>query len=567
MLARTRHLVRLLAAGLAATVIAALLGASSPTAAAKDSGDDRRARSHPQEKLRWTPCGAPFECAVLHAPFEPDDRDRGRDVAIALIRLPAANPAARIGSLVVNPGGPGGSGVDLVRFAGEFFPPELRASFDLVGFDPRGVMRSTPLRCFDSPAEWDPWFLPFPFPTTEEQEDAWFEADEFLQEACDERGGRIGDHMSTAQVARDMDRIRAAVGDRRLTYLGYSYGSFLGNVYANLFPQRVRAVVLDGVLDPVAWTTGDPGQADLPFTTRLGSADGSTAGLKQFFAACDAAGRDCALSGRAEARFDALARALADKPATIRDPETGERFPFTYADLVAVTLGALYSELAWKSFAEFVAVVEAARAPAALGKSLLRLRSDLGLDDGGEHPGGIETDYQNFLEALPGVTCTDSENPDAPEAWSKAARAAPGYFGAIWTWFSSVCSAWPFEDDDRYVGPWSARTAAPVLLVGNLGDPATPYTNAQRVAGLLPSSRLLTYQGGGHTAVGGLSSCIDAAVIDYLLTVRLPAAGTSCPREFDPFAPELAAPGAGSALARAQVPARLPAVVQTALGR
>ncbi|HEU4913758.1 MAG TPA: alpha/beta hydrolase [Actinomycetes bacterium] len=550
---------RLAAAAVALAVSAALISGSPRVAVADDDPDDERPGSG---KLRWTPCGAPFECAVLHAPLEPDDRDRGRKVAIALIRLPSTNPGAKIGSLVVNPGGPGAPGVDFVREIGLFLPPALRGSFDLVGFDPRGVVRSTPLRCFGSPAEWEPFFLPFPFPITEEQEEAWFEADEFLQEACDERGGRIGDHMSTAQAARDMDRIRAAVGDPKLTYLGFSYGSFLGNVYANLFPGRVRAVVLDGVLDPVAWTTGDPGEEHLPFSTRLGSAGGATVGLQQFFAACDAAGTDCALSGRAEARFDDLAEALAEKPAEIRDPETGETLPFSYADLVAVALGALYTEFAWKSLAEFLAFVEESRSPAALGRSLLRLRADLGLDTG-----GIETDYQNFLEGFPGVACTDSDNPDQPEAWSKAAAAAPGYFGAIWTWASSICSDWPFEDDDRYTGPWDARTAAPVLLVGNLGDPATAYTDAQRVAGLLPSSRLLTYEGGGHTAVGGLSSCIDSAVIDYLLSVRLPAAGTSCPRELDPFAPELGAPVAGSAVARAQVAAQLPSVVREALNR
>jgi hypothetical protein len=267
----------------------------------------------------------------------------------------------------------------------------------------------------------------------------------------------------------------------------------------------------------------------------------------------------CALSGNAQARFDALADALAEKPATIVDPETGEAFPFTYADLVAETLFALYSEFAWKSLAEFLAVVETSRAPAALGRSLLRLRADLG-----PHDGGIETDYENFIEAFPGVACTDSENPDDPEAWSKAAAATPGYFGAPWTWFSSICSDWPLEDDDRYTGPWDARTAAPVLVVGNRGDPATNYAGAQRVAGLLPSSRLLTYEGGGHTAFWGVSSCIDSAVVDYLLNVDVPAPGTSCPREFDPFAAELGASAAGSAAARAQVAAQRPATLHEA---
>ena len=183
-------------------------------------------------------------------------RPQGATISLALTRLPATDPRRRIGSLFLNPGGPGGSGVDYVLFAGPFlYTPEVRARFDLVGFDPRGVARSTPLRCFESAEEWPPP-PPFAFPLTREQEQQWIALDRTIDRACRERGGPIRDHMSTANVARDLDVLRDLVGDNKLSYAGVSYGSYLGVTYANLFPTRVRAVVVDGVLDPIAWSTG-----------------------------------------------------------------------------------------------------------------------------------------------------------------------------------------------------------------------------------------------------------------------------------------------------------------------
>ena len=454
---------------------------------------------------------------------------------------PPPIPARRIGSLFLNPGGPGGSGVDfLVGVGQQLYSDEVRARFDLVGFDPRGIIRSTPLRCFDSAEEWEPYFTPFAFPLTREEERIWIAADRYLLRACDRRAGPIIDHMATADVARDLDVLRAAVGDQRLTYAGYSYGSYLGVTYANLFPRRVRALVVDGVLDPIAWSTGRGGEAWLvPFSTRLRSDAGAQATLDEFFRLCDAGGDACAFSGDAAERYAALARRLREEPAEIVFPD-GTTGLLDYSNLVGITLGALYDSSAWIEFAQFLADVETQVAPARIGVRLQRVY---------ERPGpayaptrGVrwheDSDYQNFIEGFPGVACSDSDNPDDYGAWSIAGALADaqfGYFGRLWTWASSICAEWRGFDRDRYMGPFNRATANPVLVVGTRFDPATRYEGAQLVAGLLPSSALLTVHGWGHTSLF-LSQCADATVSRYLIDVATPPAGTTCQQDVVPFA-------------------------------
>ena len=242
-------------------------------------------------KIAWSKCFGQFQCGTLQVPLD-YNQPNGTTISLAVVRLPATDPAHRIGSLLLNPGGPGGSGVDYTVFAGpELYTPEVRARFDLVGFDPRGIARSTALRCFGTTNQAVSVFTPFPFPMTRDELAQWIASDRRLVDACNQRGGRIADHMATADVARDMDSLRAALGDAQLTYAGVSYGSYLGVTYANMFPSRVRAIVVDGVLDPIAWSTGRGGEAaTLPFSTRLHSDVGAQATLNEFFRLCDAGG-------------------------------------------------------------------------------------------------------------------------------------------------------------------------------------------------------------------------------------------------------------------------------------
>ena len=490
----------------------------------------------PVPKINWSSCfrefGFPFECGTVKVPLDYSNPN-GAKISIAVIRLPASDPANKIGSIFFNPGGPGGSGVEFVLFAGPFvYTDEVRAHFDLVGFDPRGIARSTAVRCFGNPKQWAPYFTPFSFPITPEEADQWEAADRYLDAACAQRGTKIIDYMSTANVARDMDLLRQAVGDEMMTYAGYSYGSFLGVTYANLFPNKVRALVVDGVLDPIAWTTGNPGEGDtIPFSTRLRSDKGAMDTLNEFFRLCDENPTTCAFSGGAADRYAALAASLRAAPIQIEFPD-GSVFFFSYQDLISNSLGAMYDSFSWPDFALFLADIESLAPPAQLGTRLYAVWKDLGFINKRGFP-----HYPNFIEGFPGVACGDSDNPNNYDAWWENAQQAEadfGYFGPLWTYVSSICAAWPGGQNGRYTGPFTANTANPVLVVGNFFDPATRYEGAQTVEGLLPNSRLLSLNAWGHVSLF-FSQCADQAVAQYLLDGTLPAEGTVCHQDFIPF--------------------------------
>lgn len=534
---RTRRRLAALVVGLLG--LGALALAQQPVAAA------------PSGKVNWTPCfrseGPSFECGTVAVPLD-YDKPNAATISISLVRLPAADPSRRIGSLFLNPGGPGGSGVDFAVFAGpSLFTQEVRDRFDLVGFDPRGIARSTALRCFGSPRQWDPVFTDVAFPITPAEVERWIAADRYFDDACARRGGALIDHMSTANVARDMDRLRIAVGDDKLTYYGVSYGTMLGQTYANMFPDNFRALAIDGVLDPVAWTTGASGQQGLPFSTRLRSDQGARDTLREFFRLCNAGGAACPLSGGAgaEARYAAVAAALKAKPVPITDSETGEVFLYSYSFLIGDTLGAMYNSSAWPDLANWVATLAAETGSATLGRTLSVLRGTRAVARTSRElarssayiPKKGFPKYPNFLEGFPAVACADSDNPDSYQAWVDAGAAADaefGYFGRPWTWASSICAEWPGADEDRYAGPFNKRTAAPVLVVGAKWDPATRYEGAVTAHALLPNSALLTVNSWGHTSLF-TSACADRVIAAYLLTQATPAAGTVCTQDLVPW--------------------------------
>ncbi len=484
--------------------------------------------------LDWRQCrkAKRFECTKARVPLDYDEPG-GDTIRLRLTRLPAGEPARRIGSIFLNPGGPGGSGVGFVQAIGRFlYSDEVRARFDLVGFDPRGIASSAPIQCFDTTQDAIDvlGIAPFFFPVSRAEEKLWIESDRVYSEACAERAGPILDHMSTANVARDLDLLRQAVGDEALTYAGYSYGSYIGSTYANMFPDEVRALIIDGVLDPISWSTGRGNEAEtLPVSARLKSAEGAYDTLLSFFSLCDAGGKNCAFSGgNPKRRYARMARSIRLDPLELPDGRGGT-FPFTYADLVGITLNSMYDPGSWPDLAEFLKEIRGfvypRRAAAALDALLARF-GPLG-----------EKRYQQIVEGFAGVLCADSDNPSEASAWSEAARAgdrAHPYFGRPWVWISSICASWPGADDDRYMGPFDRPTANTVLVIGNVHDPATRYQGAVSAAETMPNSRLLTLDGSGHTSLF-LSGCIDGYVDTYLLTGEVPPAGTVCPVDEVPF--------------------------------
>jgi pimeloyl-ACP methyl ester carboxylesterase len=501
------------------SVVAPVAGADEETAAAPTG----------VPTIEWQSCGADFpaaECAMVVVPLD-YDRPHGATTHIALARIPAGDHANRIGSVFVNPGGPGGSGVGLVLTGfGEFFHDQLDGRFDVVGFDPRGVGASDPLHCFDREDDLFAFFDSVPvFPYEQPQYRPFYDTYAALGNECLNDGEVIGRHMSTADVARDLDLLREAVGDEALTYLGFSYGSYLGNTYANLFPRNVRALVIDGVLDPRLWSSGWQIESDRVATQEE---------FDEFLRLCDEAGSDCAFSAPegAAARWDALASAVKDEPIDL-----GDGFLYTYDFLIADAASAMYSPEVWggpDGFAAFFSFL----ADVALGDEsavaeATRVRAELVTT---LQPGQArEADYDNGFDAYYGNQCADTQYPGTFAQFLSIDRYAQAgsQFGPYWWWFNAGCTHWPVADD-RYAGPWRTRTSAPVLVVGNYFDGVTDYAGAQASTRLLIGSRLLSYAGWGHTAYGR-SACTTEYIDAYLVDGALPPERTVCPANPNPF--------------------------------
>jgi pimeloyl-ACP methyl ester carboxylesterase len=531
---------RLAAFGVAASLSLAFVspatGADRADTKSRSSGARTALRGveAPVPVLHWRQCRKfkRFECTKARVPLDYDDPG-GDTIRLRLARLPASDAANRIGSLFLNPGGPGGSGVDFVHQVGRFlFTREVRARFDLVGFDPRGIVSSAPIECFHTTQDAIDVLsiAPFVFPVTRAEEKLWVASDRAYADACRRRAGPIIDHMSTANVARDMDLLRQAVGDETMTFYGISYGSVVGSTYANMFPDRVGAIVIDGVVDPISWATGRGNEAQtLPVGTRLKSDQGAYDTLLAFFSDCDAGAKNCAFSaGNPKRRFARLARQLRHEPVQLPDGEGGS-FPFTYADLVDLTWGALYVPPVWPRLAKLLQRLDTFVNPRRAAAALHALRVRLGL-----HPGH---DYEQILEGFAGVWCSDTDTPDTAAVWSTAARAADRrnpYFGRPWAWTDSICLPWPGADADRYTGPFDRHTSNTVLVIGNRQDPATRYQGAVTTSRILSNARLLTLDGSGHTSLF-LSGCIDGHIARYLLTGEVPSRGTVCPVDVVPF--------------------------------
>ena len=494
----------------------------------------------PAPVLRWRTCRKTNQCASAELPLD-YHHPHGAKIKVALLRIRAADPRHRLGTVFVNPGGPGDSARAFAALLPQAVPRVILDRFDIIGVDPRGVGGSTPLRCFAAKAAQARALAPFSpdsFPYTPAQERAWIGAARALGRACSTTGRKIASAMSTTDNALDMDVLRRAVGDRQLTYFGESYGSYLGLVYANMFPGRVRALVIDGIVAPRA-LVGTPATAGVPAFERLGSAAASYRALRELLEALPAGRPRCSFAtADTPARFARLAARLRGRPLRLAAPGI-RTTTFTYANLIVDTEHWLHDPSGYRGL--FAELTDLARLTApggggpgrpALVRALLRLRSQL------QAPPG----YGTLLQAESGVLCTDGLHAANAAAWPAAAAAADRrarYFGAYYAWITVQCArdTWTARDRDVYRGPFDRRTAAPVLVIGDRWDPATSYYSAVKVARLLPSSRLISSDSWGHEAVG-TSGCVDNAVWGYLLHPLAPAPKvTHCRGDVQPFAP------------------------------
>ncbi|MGW2118486.1 alpha/beta hydrolase [Streptomyces zhihengii] len=501
----------------------------------------------PAPELEWSPCtkGSPFDCATAQVPLDYDE-PAGRRIELAVVKRKATGHGSRIGTLFFNPGGPGGPGTVQMPQNYESFPSEVRERFDIVSWDPRGIGNSTAVNCFASPEEAAEWNAgkAAGFPVGQKERAAFAAAYEELGRRCEQRVPELLRHVSTADSARDLEQLRRAVGDRQLTYYGISYGTYLGATYANLFPEKVRAMVFDADWDPRAWTDN---ASDAPARTtsfqRLGSGHSAEGAVERMLTLCGSAPTErCAFSaGSPQATLDKYERLLQ----RLRKEPVGS---WTYAGTVADVVSSLY-------------VVR----PGA--ENLARRLQDL-------WEGRVPTptpfpppppvrDPNPYLgeEQSTAVFCGDSPNPRDPGAYhtlaeEEAARA--GDTGRYWVWASAGCADWPAVAEDSYRGPWDRPTANPVLVIGNTDDPSTPLSAARAMTRELADARLLIHDAVGHTALFNPSRCVDARTSRYLVDGVLPPTGTTCRQDVLPFAaPELARTGGTGTAALAGLGAAL----------
>ncbi|WP_242905169.1 alpha/beta hydrolase [Actinomadura terrae] len=548
---------RILVAGVAAAALVPALTVSAladPGTGRAQVGDRtspveaKRVDQVPTPKLGWYKCYDYAECATVRLPLDYDD-PKGATTEIAVLRVKARNAKKRIGSLFVNPGGPGGQGTALAYAAPDMLGADVLDRFDIVGFDPRGIGFSSNVTCFKSTRDQTLAMegMRVPFPVGAKEEGAYIKSAKALAKGCSTTGKPLSGSMSTAEVARDMDVLRRAVGDKKLSYLGFSYGTALAQYYANMFPDRLRVMVADGVLNPVSWVGHGANEKQL-LDDRLKSGDGSYKALKEMLVRCGKAGKKkCSFAayGDPVKNFDVLAKRLKAKPADIEGQKV------TYADLVAGTLGYLYSPDGyliidasltdlWKATAPSIKAEEAEAARHALATRIAQRRAEVEAQQkAAANVLAKDFPYDNSPDALSSVICTDASHPKKAEDWpaltAAADRRAP-YFGGGWGWTTVQCArqSWTVRDEDAYNGPFNRRTSAPVLFVGDYYDPATNYNDAVSSSKLLPNSRLLSSDSWGHTAYG-TSACVTGAIETYLVKGTLPPAGKVCVGDIQPF--------------------------------
>ncbi|KRA30085.1 transporter [Nocardioides sp. Root614] len=455
------------------------------------------------QKIAWKSCGD-NECGTLEVPVNYQSPGDGT-ILLALEKAKATGD--RIGSLVVNPGGPGAPGTSTVEDADLYFAEPLRAAYDIVGFDPRGTGESEPVDCITDD-ELDAQIAADPDPDTDQEiEDGEEKAEDFWA-GCEAKSGTVAAHVSTVEAARDMDVLRAALGEDKLDYLGFSYGTRLGATYAELYPDKTGRLVLDGAIDP-------------SISSREGSlsqAKGFETALRSYIKDC-VDGGDCFLGATVDAGLKTIKDLLAsiDEESLETGDAEGRKLTVGLAFYGLIT--PLYNQDNWTYLDDGLR-----KALKGDGSTLLLLADFYGSRESGKY-----TD--NSLEAISVINCLDdpySITPDeVPAQFADFEEASPT-FGKVFAWGLTACNGIPFKATDEPDLKIDGSGAAPIVVLGTTRDPATPYEEAVAMAEQLESGVLVSRDGDGHTAYNKQNSCIDDAVHAYLIEGKVPADGLKC---------------------------------------
>jgi pimeloyl-ACP methyl ester carboxylesterase len=505
---------RLFPRALGAVVAAfALLAMAAPAMAGSPAGT-----------LDWGPCAdsdataAGWQCATFKAPKDYGNPDAGF-VKIAVTRLPAQDQANRVGAMFINYGGPGGTAVDTTQAIGTDLFGAVNDKFDLVAFDPRGVGQSSPsIDCAVNQETEGLYSKPFITPENLDVT-ALLAKDKAYVKRCVDLNKRILPYVSTANVARDMDGIREAMGDKKLNYFGFSYGTFLGATYASLFPKNYRAMVLDGPVDA-------NGYINTPSAGLREQSAGFEREIGRFFTACAVFQSFCNFGGGdPQAAFDALV----DSADLLAIPVPDGRAAVNGDDILAATALAMYAKQFWPLLAHALSAASSGD-----GTGIRDLADAFwgNNEDGTFDPGG-----DRYFT----ITAIEQNYPSDVQTFLDAGDNAWGVFNyTYWnTGYPEINYAlWPIHATDAFNGPFKASKSAPTILeIATTYDPATPFRGAKRLAKQLGNVRFLTMVGDGHTAYqNGSPDCIDTAVVAQIETLTLPAEGTICHQDI-PFVP------------------------------
>ena len=451
----------------------------------------------------WTACDGStnpeVECGNIEVPFDYADPEQGSFV-LYVKKHNAASPADRIGSMMVNPGGPGFGGSSLADDAQYYFSQDLIDHFDIIAWDPRGTGESTPaVDCVDT---FDEYFGLDSPPETPEEKQALIDASQAFNDKCAENSGTILPYISTQASAQDINSLRLALGEEKVSFFGFSYGSELGTTWATMFPETVRAIVVDGAVDPNASSTEEG----------MNQAKGFEGQLATFLKQCSDK-TTCAFhnGGKAEAAFDKLVLDIDTTPLEV----SKDRTPVTQGVLFTAVAQAMYSDYYWPQLSE--ALSEAQNGD---GKGILQLYDDYyqRKDDG---------TYGNELEAFLAISCLDdpgaSSVEDVDSHIEDFIAAAPRLGGNFAYGYS--CALWPVKQASKVT--ITGKGAGPIVVVGTTGDPATPLDSTRKMALGLEKGILIVVDANQHTGYGA-NSCVVKAVDDYLIKLTVPANETTC---------------------------------------